>query len=480
MRPTTLAIKRWTLPMLVFLAGTPTALADDPPGRPGKFTPQLMRLVEEAQTATEREPNSWDLFLGVVDLSSSLSRDFHGGSVPQAAHRAPDGWPQDSSWPVDPSEIYAPNVRPIVADAIRQMIDAQERAGVFTLLDQLSVRKRFVRPLPEGKLVEIQLPELGKARSLARLCAARLMLAADAGDQDECVRAFTHGLVLSRPIAHQVTLIDHLVSIAIQALMLDRASDLALAGKLSPSVIRGMLSAIERESFVPDPLLAIQGERLSFKDSVEWTHTDDGEGDGRIIDDQMRKLTNGGGTDGPTLIERVLAGRPGKKETLAQADEFYATMLGYGAMGYRERLAQPPMETLIDQLPKNQVTLRTMVPALDKALASYDRLRMQRAAVKLTLAVMLHEREYGEYPASLAKLRSITLAELDIDPVLLAELRYRAIPTQPGRAAGFTLYALGYDGQDDGGTPPEGDAYKALRPAHSGTDFIYAPRAASK
>ncbi len=509
--------RRLAAPLLIALAAALAcpAYSDDRPGKAGKFNQDVVALVEKAQLATSNQPNSWEWYTGLVEYSRTITKDMHGidddGQVPEA----PKDWPQGSSWPVDPSEIMRPDVEPIVVQAIRELIDVQDRAGVFDQLDDFKTRTRFVRPLGDGRMIDILLPELGPSRAVARLCAARLVLAARENNQGECVRAFEHGVALARPTAMQFTLIDHLVSIAIQSLMLNRSRELALEGSLSPSTMRAMIAAIDRDALVPDPLLAMRCEYYGFRDAMEWMHTDDGSGDGRVIAKQLADLVSLSGEspeeDKDSMLARLLGPlAPTKKESIAEGERVFNLVFANAALGYRERMAAPSIDAAAGSIDKRFVALRTMIPALEKALSSYDNLRQDRAATKLVLAIALDHATYAEYPASVDKLRAKALGELKIDPSWLAEFRYQPRvlpgamsdegddadagkgggksdappkpeskkPPKPKREfkhAGFTLYALGRDGEDNQGRRPKGTPHLAMTKGHTGTDMLYCP-----
>ncbi len=486
-------------------------------GKPGKFTKELASLVDEPQRAFADVPNSWDFFIEVGERSRETYDAFYAprkgekptpdaeGNVSQYRD-PPGGWPEGFAWPLDGSELWQRDVPPIVFETFRELTASLDEAKILESLDELATRRRFSRPIPEGKLIELLLPELGRSRHVARQCAGRLALAAHDGDQAGMLRAFEHALAMAKPMGRQATLIDHLVAIAIHAMMFDRAQRLALDGRLDPDTIRALLVLFDRDAEILDPRLPIRGERLMFKDTVEWTHTDDGNGDGVVIVNELRSVVSQNQPE-PGLFERfaesmALGLLPTKRQTLAEGDRFYSRVEDLASMGYRRRLSEETIEQWVNQIPEKHAILKMLLPAFDRVLASYDQIESERVATKLILSLELHRQTLDEFPATLDDLAPITLGELDIDPEWLAEFRYvrgnrgaqtllrNANDTQPDgnprapitlAAAGYTLYALGADGLDDGGarSPDDGHRAVALRRSSASAprrDVVYVPR----
>lgn len=96
--------------------------------------------------------------------------------------------------------------------------------------------------------------------------------------------------------------------------------------------------------------------------------------------------------------------------------------------------------------------------------------RVRREAVRTLLALELHEREIGRYPASLDELVPKYLPDPPHDVMSGQPFVYRVAPD--GKS--FRLYALGYDAVDNGGTPAA-ETTDALTRKGSGFDYIIWP-----
>jgi hypothetical protein len=518
--------------MIAALSIAPVALAQDegraekakltpnghPPGKPGKFVDELTAMVEGPQRAFSKDPNSWEFFVETVRDARVVYDGFfaprkgeiaqnQSGENPSPWRSPPAGWPEAFSWPMDGNELWVYEPPDVVWESFRQLMMALDEAKINEALDELVQRRRFVRPNTNGKLIEMMLPELGQARHVSRISNGRIALAARDGDQPGMLRGFAHGFMMSRALSRQSTLIDHLVAIAINNQLLDRMQQLALDGRLEPDTIRALLLMIDRDLELPDLHHSLRGEHLMLEDTVEWTHTDDGAGDGVLIPGEFRTIANERAPEGGILTkfaEAITIGLiPTKRQTLAEAQRIFVRLDELAGLRYRDRIGDQSKDAWIEQIPENQVVLRALLPAFHKAISSFDQLQAELIATKLILAIELHRQTSGEYPATLDELAPISLDELMIDPEWLAEFRYlrrespeRVLearapagnidpPQDPIklRASGYTLYAIGIDGQDDGGTRSPTDRHRHFplydkTSKQRGRDVVYVPRGA--
>src|ERR1043165_6392696 len=158
--------------------------------------------------------------------------------------------------------------------------------------------KRAVRPTPQGRLIDMMLPSLGKYRNLARLNRARMGIAWAEGKDEEMAAAFEQTLALGRVAAHGSFLIEELVGIAIHALAYNELGGGLVERAMKEEVLVALLAAIERQP-LPPMRLAMDSEKLSTLDIIQWTHTDDGQGSGRLITTNLKQLGWSTGMGGP-------------------------------------------------------------------------------------------------------------------------------------------------------------------------------------
>ena len=205
-------------------------------------------------------------------------------------------------------------------------------------------RPRFARPLPpSGRMVMLLLPELGKMRTLARAITADMHFAHEAGDDARAVSAATRGFALAKGCAQQLTIIDRLVGLAISALMLNEIRDELIARPYSPEQLDELAKLFDRYE-LPSLKLAFEGEHLSILDSIQWTHTDNGRGNGRLIVSQAQGFVTMGG---PTpsvlpagLVNLASIAFPSKRQTTLQANEMFELLYEQAEMPRQQRLRQ--------------------------------------------------------------------------------------------------------------------------------------------
>jgi len=95
--------------------------------------------------------------------------------------------------------------------------------------------------------------------------------------------------------------------------------------------------------------------------------------------------------------------------------------------------------------------LGMMMPALGKAIQSPQIAIQQRDGVLTAIALELHKRRHGEYPATLAELTPDRLPAVLPDRIDGRPMRYKIVDGKP------LLYSVGVDRIDDGGVPLHGD-----------------------
>lgn len=438
------------------------------PGKPGKFNAQLQKLIEDAQPGTG--PDGWPLLVDALALSASVSDPF------KLAPRPAD-WPQGLSWPPAPDELDPASPRDALA--LRELIARHERAGLFAALDRLAAADRVVRPIPSGRLIDILLPELLPLRAVARLSQARFKLAVADGDEAEALRSATHLLTLAHLCQKQSTVIEHLVAAACDAQAAEAIQAAACSGRLSPRACRDLLALLDARAPRIDVARAFKGEHLFAMDVVEWTHSDDGRGDGSLIPSVALPMLAAGGAPAPD-IPPIIANfaslaAPSKKSTLGAFERFYTLSQQYAGAPLRVRASLESPDAFVQSLPQNMLLVRYLTPALSHFVRVADATDLDIAAAKVMLALELHRAAHHDYPPSLDALDP-PLASLRIDPQWPPELRYRPTPPPSDNPAPYLLYWIGMDGRDNQGAAPAQADRRSLLNATDGLDFVFTPR----
>ncbi len=441
-------------------------------------------LVRKRQNMPPDALNEWDL-IGRIAAKHTAARE-----AVQA--RNPD-------WPLiafDFTLLYRPDAE-ASKDTTREhtIAAATEWIAEFRALGGLDDLARLpkitfaARPAQEGAFINVLLPELGQMRSIARMNAARMALAANAGDDAERLAAFEQSLASARLLGAQQTLIDALVGNAIDALACGELRHELIEHPPTAAAARDLLAAMDRQQ-LPSLGPVFDTERFFSLDTIQRTFSDDGGGNGRFLPTAAAEF--GMDTAGTTFGVPVRAEtfrvfnvlgllHPDRRSTEARANEIYDHFMKVSAMTRAERAAMTAPDPTAG-LQRFKI-LELMVPAFGKALQSRDQIDADLAATRLILALEIHHAEKWAYPATLAELAPSIVPEVPLDATNGKPFGYRLLaPGEDAHGRGFLLYSVGTDGVDNGGsmgaTP---DRVVTPFQASGLTDFVYnQPRPAPK
>ncbi len=435
-------------------------------------------LARQRQKMPAGAPDNWGLISEIAEKLSAARE--------AVAQRHPDVAPDA----FDFTFLYTPDAKPyrdsFTAEQARQIcrewLEEFRAAGGFDDLAKLPEIAFAARPYAQDTpLVLILLPELGHARQLARMNAARMKLASDAGDEATRLAAFEQMLASARVIGAQLALIDNLVAVAINALAASELRREIIERPLSERAALDLLAAMDRHP-LPSVAGAFDGERYMTLDMIQRTYSDNGRGDGRFLPAAAADLdvmstpqgTPGAGTSRVFNLMGLL--QPGRAETVERANQIYDYYIKLASMTRPERaaLTGPDPAANIGRFK----ILSLMLPAVGKALESNDQITSELAATRIMLALEVHRARHNAYPATLAELAPAILPALPIDAANGKGFGYRLLdPATDPDNRGYLLYSFGADGVDNGGDMGAKPPVTALR-ATGGLDFVYnQPRA---
>lgn len=421
-------------------------------------------------------PNAWDALLDAIARADEVEAVYRGPVLPEEGATGAI---------VDYTLIYAPTndddpYRPYTAAIVRaksaRALEAMEEAGIFEAIAEAARRPRAVRPRPHGRLIDTLLPELGRARNLARASAARMFLAAQDGDHATVATAFEGMMALGRVLSHQFTLIDHLVGIAIQSLAMREARQLLIEHRFDEHALAAMLAALERQPLAPFDV-AMEGERIGMLDIVQWTHTDDGRGSGRLIVSEVIAIgaTPGAVPFGSTPLVN-LGGLffASKAATTRKLEEIIdAQVRRAHAPPSRRALVSPNPDLIMESLTRRYLLLRLVLPAWNSAIESRDHADTELAGTRVMLAIELFRARHGRLPEALTELVPEILPKMPLDPTTGAPFAYRVFQDgEDEHGRGYLLYSWGGDGVDNGGLRHPKENVFARGSGAPGYDFI--------
>lgn len=427
------------------------------PGPTVDYAAEINRstIASQIDPAIKPPSNAWPRFVEVVDLARR-TRD----ELAAEAGDAPDDWPKDAAWPPDGALVLAPGeLDPRVIQRTREVLDRLEHAGVGAGLDEAASGRLFARLLPEKtRLIDVILPDLKLARELARLETARMRLAHLDADDAGVVRAFERTLTIGRALAHQSTLIERLVAYAILDMSSKELRSQLQERPMDAAFLRAALDAMDRTLPLPPVSRSLEGERAFALDAIQWTHTDDGAGDGRFIPAAAATFVTGPTPANSMASAKRLANMtwfafPSRAESIARANEFYDSLVRIDGKTRHEREALFSPDIEAESLKSERfVTLALVVPALSRAFASDDEHRLHMDGLRVMLALELHKAAEGSYPETLAALVPKYVRSVPRDRVSGYALSYfLADPSKDPHGRAYVLYSVGVDGVDNDG-----------------------------
>jgi hypothetical protein len=195
-------------------------------------------------------------------------------------------------------------------------------------------------------------------------------------------------------------------------------------------------------------------ERLHGLDCIQRLFTDDGKGDGRLIPgrlyttkkDRLPLLTS------PiSYLEavRICLTHPGRRETAKLSETYFAFAQELARQTPWELHAQgTSYEERLNELLRGNYFLRDGLAAVGPCIRVGWRSKVTGDATLTVLAVFLYKAQEGRLPESLKQVVDAGLLKsVPMDPYSGAPLIYRVTND------GFTLYSVGEDFVDNGGSP---------------------------
>lgn len=327
-----------------------------------------------------------------------------------------------------------------------------------------------VRPdTPENPmLIGVLLPHLGEMRRYARWLASDASLAAERGEGARFLSDVHALLGMASQALDEEFLISDLVGIAIADLTMETLRrEVVREGLLTADDLRDLAHTV---SAFADGRVVIDAtpELVSIEDILQRYYSDDGEGDGRFVGGpHLESMYEEWGIARPVGLPLMRAVQPvqsvlmpSRAEVMDRARRFVAAARADDALPpwrHDERRSDEAYQSLMASGLYNAVPfLESLQSGFEDGpfvggCASRDIFEARRHAVLTIIAIESFRRARGVWPTTLAELVPAYLPRVPRDPFDGAPLRYK-----PAAAGGGTptLYSVGADGVDDGGSPP--------------------------
>jgi len=424
--------------------------AHQPPGHDGVASFQL--IVDAAALYTLEE--------------EAFKRDFPDGSQPA-------DWPSTLYFPYDFDAYSEGGLREDAAANTKALLDRLAKAGMPEALDNIAAQPGFARPIAASfgneSLIGVLLPEMGKIRAFTRYNAARITLGTQTGDDAEVVRGFDTSLAVARSAASDPIIISRLVAIAVAARATGALRTVLNERKFSTETLLALRESLDRQTVWPPFAMYLEGERAFAADMIQRTFSDNGDGDGRMIQTEINKhtggmpATRGMAALGNSQITNVIGfAYPGKKETLKRANRLYDGMITYARKPAPARRAAPGGMLDFDEAEQRRYpALATIIPALDRAVQADSTLAPLIDGTRLMLVIELYRAKNDGYPASLDALAPEFIPAVPTDAFTGTPFGYIRLATPDEFGRNYILYSYGSNGADDQG------AYDRLRNFHT-------------
>ncbi len=203
---------------------------------------------------------------------------------------------------------------------------------------------------------------------------------------------------------------------------------------------------ILEDKYVPD----FETEKLLCYDELQRSFVDNGKGTGRLA---WKKFANFTALCGEEYNRKVLLScfvGPTRNEVVKQIEEIFAMLKhAESKTPWQLHSQDPNYSGKIDSLCCNDFFLGQFAANLLGISQIYYRTKTQSHALLVTIAILRYKNDNNRFPSSLDELVSAGyLQTLPLDPYSNGALVYRP------KGDSFTLYSVGENFIDDGGTEP--------------------------
>ena len=284
---------------------------------------------------------------------------------------------------------------PAELDRAHQAIAELRRRGAFGHLDAAMQCPNAVRPQPSGELwlFFASFPEVGHLRSLARAQLISIHSALEAGDTEKALTTIDQLLFVGRAISFQPTIVEYLTGQSIVMLAIDEMGDHVLRGSVEASTAADFFDRLDVEPVLGHISVALDGERLLIHDVVQRTYSDNGRGNGRLL---LEKI---GGIGFSATSQPVSGSMPsvanlagfyfaGRRQMIEETDALFDEMIRQSRIPFHARQDQRiDLDAWVEDLGPRYFLLGMLVPALNLAIDSSDRMQCRINGTRLMLAI---------------------------------------------------------------------------------------------
>lgn len=343
--------------------------------------------------------------------------------------------------------------------------------GKIERLPQVDARPRHLTDTDNPPMLMGWVREVTAVRHFARVLAADMHAAAIERDAARINQNAAAIFGLARQIREQRVLISDLIGCAIVTLA-DATVERILHENADVWSEQELIELAHILSAAPGPgdsfRVRFDTERDQFQDTLQRTFSDNGRGDGVLIAaaasfyndavvtaSQAQALRPSAATmlAGPAASAMVA----GRKELSQIYNSFLDRTDAIAATPLWQRTDDGMLDAEIEQLVSgSQVSrmrylpLAILIPALGSQASTGEYIQQEHDAAIVAVALEIHRRRHGTYPASLSELVPTLLPAIPPDRYTGKPMNYQLRDGRP------VLYSVGADRVDNGGVPPPG------------------------
>jgi hypothetical protein len=320
--------------------------------------------------------------------------------------------------------------------------------------------------LMRGVLMRNVMKPLSGYRNITRALGWQILYKANGADMESAL----NDCVVLQKFCNQMqgkgTLVEQLTGVVIEALALERIfmvlRDVDIPVDILKRFSRKLGNGLSSQSTVID----LEAEKAFWYDLIQRGFTDDGKGGGRVLKGGAVLVVG----DWKDSLWRLFSfSYPDRREVTTMIDNHFQCAEEVFEKTPCQLRNEGQALKQLDEIAKKSIMLRLMQPAYGRLSEIAWRAKANRTALLTVLAVLVYEKERGEYPASLNQLVSRGyLKQLPIDPYSGRPFVYKRTNDV------FILYSVGMNFTDDGGTVAKQDDGRVKKYADEG-DLVFWP-----
>ena len=330
-------------------------------------------------------------------------------------------------------------------EALPRLIQAPEMAKLFAVLREASQKPGYNSNLKYEDGPGMLLPHLGIIRKMVRFLNIKAELAAQNGNTEEAWATILEGLKLADLLKQEPVLITQLVRIACDKIMIDCLERMADKTDIPADQARDLIAELAQHTDSAPWIQAMDGERVGIG---LWCFQTLWRSSFRDFNPLLSTEMNiprwlGWGLKYPYA--------PILKKDFTVYLKLISQVQDYYKAPYWETAKTIRNHPTNQQIPPYCLLTRMIFPSLDFVVTRKAEYDATIEVARVGLGLKLFKQKNGAYPDTLDKLAPEFLENIPVDPFTGQTLIYRKAD------AGFILYSLGKNQQDDNGTPKPTD-----------------------